>query len=61
MDSMLTRRGFATRLTLGAAAFHISSEMAYAQRAAVEAGDIPKGMVWLDANENAAGRRPGQR
>jgi histidinol-phosphate aminotransferase len=55
MDSMLTRRGFATRLSLGAAAFRISTEMAYAQRATVKAGEIPKDMVWLNANENPAG------
>jgi len=55
MDSMLTRRGFATRLSLGAAAFRISTEMAYAQRAVVKAGEIPKDMVWLNANENPAG------
>jgi histidinol-phosphate aminotransferase len=55
MDSMLTRRGFAARLTVGAAAFRVSTEMAYAQRAVVKAGDIPKDMVWLNANENPAG------
>jgi histidinol-phosphate aminotransferase len=31
------------------------SEMAYAQRAAVALGDLPKDMVWLNANENPAG------
>jgi histidinol-phosphate aminotransferase len=55
MVSMLTRRGFAARLSLGAAACRISTEMAFAQRAAVKAGDIPKDMVWLNANENPAG------
>ena len=35
---MLTRRGFAARLTLGAAAIRMSSEMAYAQRAAAHSG-----------------------
>ena len=55
MESMLTRRGFAARLTLGAAAVRISSEMAYAQRAAVKTGDVPRDMVWLNANENPAG------
>jgi histidinol-phosphate aminotransferase len=55
MDSMLTRRGFAARLSLGAAALRISTEMAYAQRATVKAGEIPKDMVWLNANENPAG------
>ena len=29
--------------------------MAYAQRAAVKASDLPKDMVWLNANENPAG------
>jgi len=52
---MLTRRGFAARLSLGAAALRISTEMAYAQRATVKAGEIPKDMVWLNANENPAG------
>jgi len=52
---MLTRRGFAVCLSLGAAAFRISTEMAYAQRATVKAGEIPKDMVWLNANENPAG------
>ena len=39
---MLTRRGFAARLTLGAAAIRMSSEMAYAQRAAVNGGICPR-------------------
>ena len=52
---MLTRRDFAARLTLGAAAFRMSTEMAYAQRAAVKGGELPKDMVWLNANENPAG------
>jgi histidinol-phosphate aminotransferase len=30
-------------------------EMAFAQRAAVNAADLPKDMVWLNANENPAG------
>ena len=55
---MLTRRSFAARLTLGAAAIRQTTEMAYAQRAAVKAGDLPKDMVWLDANENPAGPPP---
>jgi histidinol-phosphate aminotransferase len=53
---MLTRRGFAARLTLGAAAIRMSSEMAYAQRAAAhKAEDFAKDMVWLNSNENPAG------
>jgi histidinol-phosphate aminotransferase len=56
MDSMLTRRGFAARLTLGAAAIRMSSEMAYAQRAAAHQAEvISKDMVWLNSNENPAG------
>jgi histidinol-phosphate aminotransferase len=56
MDSMLTRRGFAARLTLGAAALRMSSEMAYAQRAAAHnAEEFSKDMVWLNSNENPAG------
>jgi histidinol-phosphate aminotransferase len=52
---MLTRRNFAARLGLGAAAIRVLPEMAYAQRAAVKVSDIPKDMVWLNANENPAG------
>jgi len=52
---MITRRGFAARMALGAAAGRIVPEMAYAQRAAVSLGDLPKDMVWLNANENPAG------
>jgi histidinol-phosphate aminotransferase len=53
---MLTRRGFAARLTLGAAAIRMSSEMAYAQRAAAhQAEPMSKDMVWLNSNENPAG------
>jgi histidinol-phosphate aminotransferase len=56
MDSMLTRRGFAARLTLGAAAIRMSSEMAYAQRAAAHQAEVmSKDMVWLNSNENPAG------
>jgi histidinol-phosphate aminotransferase len=40
---------------MGAAGAHMLSEMAYAQRAAVAAGDLPKDMVWLNANENPSG------
>jgi len=52
---MLTRRSFATRLGMAAAAARLLPEMAYAQRAAVKASDLPKDMVWLNANENPAG------
>ena len=52
---MFTRRDFAARLTLGAAALRISTEMAYAQRAAVKGAALPANMVWLNANENPAG------
>jgi histidinol-phosphate aminotransferase len=52
---MLTRRAFGARIGLGAAAVRMWPEMVYAQRAAVKAGDLPKDMVWLNANENPAG------
>src|SRR6266545_1742163 len=52
---MITRRGFAARLGLGAAAARMLPEMAYAQRAALNLSDLPKDMVWLNANENPAG------
>jgi histidinol-phosphate aminotransferase len=55
---MLTRRGFAVHLGLGAAAFRALPEMAYAQRAAVNTGALPKDMVWLNANENPLGPPP---
>jgi len=55
---MLTRRGFAVRLGLGAAAVRALPEMAYAQRAVVNAGALPKDMVWLNANENPLGPPP---
>src|SRR3954465_5143920 len=48
---MLTRRSFAATI----AAARLFPEFAYAQRAAVTAGDLPKDMVWLNANENPAG------
>src|SRR5664280_1748427 len=38
-----------------ATAVRMLPEMAYAQRAAVRVGDLPKDMVWLNANENPAG------
>ena len=52
---MLTRRNFATRFGIAAAAARLLPEMAYAQRAAVNVSDLPKDMVWLNANENPAG------
>lgn len=51
---MLTRRGFATRIGMAAAAGRMLPEMAYAQRAAVK-GNLAQEMVWLNANENPAG------
>jgi len=51
---MLTRRGFGIGLGLGAAA-RLLPEMAYAQRATVRVSDLPKDMVWLNANENPLG------
>ena len=52
---MISRRGFAAQVTLGAAAARMLPEMAYAQRAAVNFADLPKDMIWLNANENPAG------
>jgi len=52
---MISRRDFAARIALAGAAARMLPEMAYAQRAAVRAGDLPKDMVWLNANENPAG------
>ena len=46
---MITRRNFAARLGMGAAVARMMPEMAYAQRALVS-GDLPKDMVWLNAN-----------
>jgi histidinol-phosphate aminotransferase len=48
---MLTRRTFAGAI----AAARLFPELAYAQRAAVNGGDLPKDMVWLNANENPLG------
>src|SRR3954451_1144262 len=48
---MLTRRSFAAAI----AAARLLPEAAYAQRAAVNAGNLPSDMVWLNANENPAG------
>jgi histidinol-phosphate aminotransferase len=52
---MLTRRGFVARIGAAAAATRLLPEMAYAQRAALKMADLPKDMVWLNANENPAG------
>ena len=54
---MLTRRAFAGRLGLAAAFSGSISEMAYAQRAALDF-KLPKDMVWINANENPAGPPP---
>ncbi|MFN7996545.1 MAG: aminotransferase class I/II-fold pyridoxal phosphate-dependent enzyme [Bryobacteraceae bacterium] len=51
---MLTRRGFGARLGTALAAARMLPEMAYAQRAMIP-GDLPKDMVWLNANENPLG------
>jgi histidinol-phosphate aminotransferase len=51
---MLTRRGFAARVGAALAVSRMLPEMAYAQRAAIQ-GDLPKDMVWLNANENPLG------
>jgi len=51
---MLTRRGFVARAGAAMAAARMLPEMAYAQRALVS-GDLPKDMVWLNANENPLG------
>lgn len=51
---MITRRGFAARLGTAVAMGRMLPEMAYAQRAVVQ-GNLPKDMVWLNANENPLG------
>jgi len=51
---MITRRGFAARIGAAVAAGRMLPEMAYAQRAMIQ-GDLPKDMVWLNANENPLG------
>lgn len=50
----MTRRDFAARAGMAMAGARILTEAAYAQRAAVP-GQLPKDMVWLNANENPAG------
>lgn len=52
---MITRREFAGGIGAAALAARVLPEMAYAQRAAVKIADLPKDMVWLNANENPAG------
>jgi histidinol-phosphate aminotransferase len=52
---MVTRRGFAARLGMAAAATWLMPEMVLAQRATINLTDLPKSMVWLNANENPAG------
>jgi histidinol-phosphate aminotransferase len=52
---MHTRRAFAARIGFAAAAARLLPEMAWAQRAAVKVGDLPKDMAWLNANENPLG------
>jgi histidinol-phosphate aminotransferase len=51
---MITRRGFAARVGAAMAAGRMLPEMAYAQRAVIQ-GNLPKDMVWLNANENPLG------
>lgn len=52
----LTRRDLAYRFGLAAASAGLLPEMVFAQRALGGlSGDLPKDMVWLNANENPAG------
>lgn len=51
---MVTRRNFFAGAGVLAAA-RLLPEMAWAQRAAVKMANLPKDMVWLNANENPAG------
>jgi histidinol-phosphate aminotransferase len=51
---MITRRGFAARIGAAISVGKMLPEMAYAQRAMIQ-GDLPKDMVWLNANENPLG------
>jgi len=55
---MVTRRGFAARLGMAAAAARLLPEMALAQRAAVKGSDLPSDTVWLNSNEFPAGPTP---
>jgi histidinol-phosphate aminotransferase len=52
-DAVLTRRVFTAGAAL--AAGRMLTEAALAQRAAVPLADLPKDMVWLNANENPLG------
>lgn len=51
---MITRRGFGARIGAALAVGRMMPEMAYAQRAMIQ-GNLPKDMVWLNANENPLG------
>jgi histidinol-phosphate aminotransferase len=53
--AMITRRGFAARMGVAAAAGRMLPEMAYAQRAAVNGVGLPSDVVWLNANEYPGG------
>lgn len=56
---MITRRALAYRIGFAAASAALPPEVALAQRAiAGLSGDLPKDMVWLNANENPAGPPP---
>lgn len=50
-----TRRGFVLGAGAGVLGARMLPEMAYAQRAAVPLSELPKDMVWLNANENPDG------
>ena len=52
--AMITRRGFAARIGAAVGMARMLPEMAYAQRALIQ-GNLPKDMVWLNANENPLG------
>ena len=51
---MFTRRSFFAGAGVVAAA-RLLPEMAWAQRAAIKTANLPKDIVWLNANENPAG------
>ena len=55
---MSTRRRFFAQMSAAVAAARVLPEAAYAQRAAVKGVGLAKDMVWLNANENAAGPPP---
>jgi histidinol-phosphate aminotransferase len=52
---MFTRRNFLAGAGAAVAAARLMPEMAWAQRAAIRTANLPKDMVWLNANENPAG------